>query len=47
MVTSYRYRHYRFDWRRWITPGIQTLILANTGVLLLEYVVRLAGKPST
>jgi membrane associated rhomboid family serine protease len=43
MVTSYRYRHYRFDWRQWITPGIQTLLIANTAVLLAEYLVRLLG----
>ncbi|HVB99525.1 MAG TPA: rhomboid family intramembrane serine protease [Candidatus Dormibacteraeota bacterium] len=43
MVTSYRYRHYRFNWRQWITPAIQTLLIANTAVLLVEILVREIG----
>ena len=43
MVSSYRYRHYGFNWRQWITPGITTLVLANTAVLVFEYIVRLVG----
>src|SRR5579884_1200675 len=45
MVTSYRYSYSRFHWRQWITPAIRTLIIANTAVLLSEYLVRLVGGP--
>jgi membrane associated rhomboid family serine protease len=43
MVTSYRYRNYRFRWRQWITPAIQTLLIANTAVLLVEFLIREIG----
>lgn len=43
MATSYRYRHYPFNWRQWITPAIKTLLIANTAILLFEFIVREIG----
>ena len=43
MATSYRYRNYPFNWRQWITPGVTTLLIANTAVLVVELLVRYIG----
>jgi membrane associated rhomboid family serine protease len=45
MATSYRYRNYPFNWRQWITPGVTTLVLANSAVLVVELLIRYVGGP--
>ena len=41
MATTFRGRRYNFDWRGFITPGVQLLVIICTGVFLAQTLVDL------